>query len=218
MAAVVQRNCVDHAALFADQKKDVFFKLANNVSGWLQYAGLTQSNSLGAALGTVAGAFDVPATIVNLHTLGKTIQKGGQGTKIDPARQIVGDFTTFGESFCKAVKWTLGFFKDAVTAPWTAAANAFGMYNCVDHGLRQVVDLTSECKKSEADKNANKIAHHALDVAKFVAGFALNALSFAGIVAGIVIASPVMLILSSVALSCTVAAFFFKQEANNPRV
>jgi hypothetical protein len=219
MSAVAHKNCFDHIALFAKEKTPDIFKLVSNVGSWVQYAGGTDGvHPLGKAAGTVAGALDIPATITNLHTLVKTINGEGAKPGLDPARQVVGDVTTFVESCSKAIKWTLGFFKDAVTAPWTALANGCGMYNCIDQGLRQVKDLTKECDKASADKNACRVASHAFDIAKFTVGFFLNLLSFVGVVAGVMICSPVMLVLSSVAIVCTFTAFFFKQEANNPRV
>ncbi|MBP9841642.1 MAG: hypothetical protein KBC64_04375 [Simkaniaceae bacterium] len=212
MAAVAQRSFFDHIDRFAGEKTQDLFKPISEVGKWLQLCGVTQGvHPIAQGAAAVVAGLEVPKAVQNLHTLVTTVQTGA------PVRKVVGDVASFGEAFTKAVKWALGFFKDAAIAPWTAAANAFGMYNCLDLGLKQVKDLTDECNKSSADQNACRKTHQVLDIAKFVVGFALNALSFAGVVAGLVISSPVMLVLSSTAVTCTFVAFFFKQEAANPR-
>lgn len=201
---------------FADQKpKDVLKGLAN-VGSWFGFALGTEVHPIAQGAAKAVGALDVPLALSDLGTLIQTVQ--GEVTQPGslPLRKIVGDSTTFVESTAKAMKWILGFFKDAVIAPWAALANACGMYNCADLGVRNVQNLTAELSKPSA--NHDKVAQHALDITKFVAGFLLNAFAFAGIVAGVVIASPVMLGLSSLAIACTFGAFYFKQEANQPRV
>lgn len=201
---------------FADQKpKDVLKGLAN-IGSWFGFALGTDIHPIAQGAAKAVGAFDVPLALSDLATLVQTVQGEVAQPGSQPVRNIVGHSTTFVESTAKAIKWVLGFFKDAVIAPWAALANACGMYNCADLGVKNVQNLTAELNKPNA--NHNKVTQHALDIAKFVAGFLLNAFAFAGVVAGVVIASPVMLCLSSLAIACTFGAFYFKQEAAPPRV
>lgn len=206
-AAISRPDLFDHVANFAfDDKTQYFFKWIKNGADWMSHLGVTEGlHPVGKAADTVQAALEIPNAINEVNKL--------RHAEMGLTRKAVSAVTSTAEAVSKAVKFAMKFFAEAMIAPWAIAASALGLYNCADLGQRSYANWTTEAAKEAAARNGNLVKQHAMDVAKYVCGFALNALGLAMLVGGIIIQAPVMIVLASLSLTCTTASYYFKGEA-----